>query len=152
MTSACASSYSLRTGQGELRQVDGGTVVPGEYVVTVSITGPPVESAQVIPGAPPIPGPSLVAAKYAMRESSDLKRTVKSGAQVINLELDAPEAPTTEDGGEADEDQQAAEAQEPGVAPTAEEPEHAQPAEAAPAAVPNSGQPAAAKSEEKPTP
>ena len=82
-------SYSLRTGQGDLREEDGGTVVPGEYIATVSITGPPVESEQVIPGAPPIPGPSLVAAKYAATDTSDLRRTVKAGEQIINLELRA---------------------------------------------------------------
>ncbi len=72
-------SYSLRTGQGDLREEDGGTVVPGEYIVTVSITGPPVESGRH-PGAPRS-GPSLMAAKYATKETSDLKRTVKAGSK-----------------------------------------------------------------------
>jgi hypothetical protein len=90
-------SYSLRTGQGDLREVDGGTVVPGEYIVTVSITGPRVENAEVSSGAPPISGPSLVAAKYASKETSDLKRTVMAGSQVIILDLErADTVPTAE--------------------------------------------------------
>ena len=91
-------SYSLRTGQGDLSDVDGGTVMPGDYIVTVSITGPPVAARQGVEGEPQTAGPSLVAAKYSDKESSDLKRTVVAGSQVINLELEAAEAapPTDE--------------------------------------------------------
>lgn len=159
-------SYSLRTGQGDLREVDGGTVVPGAYIVTVSITGPPV--ASVIEGAPPSAGSSLVASKYAMHDTSDLKRTVKAGTQVINLELEPAEAPSDEASGEAKEESPAAEttpaaetappaeaqpATEPqnsSTAPQAEEPASAQPSESAPAAQPEAGAPAAEPSGEKP--
>jgi hypothetical protein len=89
-------SYSLRTGQGNLRKEDGGTVASGDYVVTVTISGPSVASAQVVEGGPPIPGPSLVAAKYASAETSDLKHTVKPGEQVIVLELERAEAAPAE--------------------------------------------------------
>lgn len=88
-------SYSLRTGQGDLREADGGTVIPGEYIVTVSITGPEVKSGQPDEGRPPTPGPSLVAAKYASTETSDLKHEIKPGSQVIVLELEPAEAATT---------------------------------------------------------
>lgn len=84
-------SYSLRTGQGDLQEVDGGTVEPGDYIVTVSVTAPPAEGAQIAEGGPPIPGPSLIAAKYSSTQTSDLKRTVKPGPQVMILELEAAE-------------------------------------------------------------
>jgi hypothetical protein len=87
-------SYSLRTGQGDLRQVDGGTVVPGDYIVTVSITAPPAEGSRIAEGGPSIAGPSLVAAKYGSKETSDLKRTVVAGNQIIVLELE-PADPTS---------------------------------------------------------
>jgi hypothetical protein len=105
-------SYALRTGQGDLTKVDGGTVMPGEYAVTVSIKGPPREDALVAEGGPPIPGPSLIASKYAQKATTDLRFTVKPGPQVIvlNLERAEPQPPSedvtnTTDGeetGEAD--------------------------------------------------
>jgi len=84
-------SYSLRTGQGDLSNVDGGTVQSGDYVVTVSITGPPAPGAVVAEGGPPVPGPSLIAEKYALKDTTDLKFTVKPGPNVFVLELDAAE-------------------------------------------------------------
>jgi hypothetical protein len=96
-------SYSLRTGQGDLQQVDGGTVAPGEYVVTLSITAPPVNDGKANPGSPPIPGPSLVASKYKTKETSDLRRTVKPGPQVMVLELErAEEEPAEEEKAEVE--------------------------------------------------
>lgn len=117
-------SYSLRTGQGDLRDVDGGTVVPGEYIVTVSITGPPVAGSQAVEGGPQAAGPSLVAAKYSDKETSDLKRIVAAGSQIINLELDAAEtAPSGDATGPAAGE------------PTTEVPAAASPAESVPEAV-----------------
>jgi hypothetical protein len=96
-------SYSLRTGQGDLREVDGGTVQPGEYVVTASITAPPLEES-VDRSGPPIPGPSLIAAKYATKETSNIRHTVKPGSQVIVLELERAEVlPSADETGEKDE-------------------------------------------------
>lgn len=122
-------SYSLRTGQGDLRQVDGGTVVPGEYLVTVSITGPPVEDETFAEGGPPRPGPSLIASKYAQKSTTDQRFTVKPGPQVIvlNLEGAEPEPPADEsrestDGEKASETETVDEAAEPAVAPTSESP------------------------------
>jgi hypothetical protein len=130
-------SYSLRTGQGDLHEVDGGTVVSGEYIVTVNINGPSVEDARVGEGGPLIPGPSLVAARYATKETSDLKRTVKSGSQVFVLELEKAEPPAEESAEAA-----AAEgAEEPatgdaGAEPATAEPQQTAPVDAAPAAAP----------------
>jgi hypothetical protein len=84
-------SYSLRTGQGDLTNVDGGTVQSGDYVVTVTIAGPSVPGAAEAQGGPPVPGPSLVAEKYALKDTTDLKFTVKPGENVIVLALDAAE-------------------------------------------------------------
>jgi len=93
-------SYSLRTGQGDLSQVDGGTVMCGEYLVTASITAPPVEGAVLVEGGPPIAGPSLIASKYRQKDTTDLRFTVKPGPQVIVLNLDRaePQPPADEDG------------------------------------------------------
>jgi hypothetical protein len=110
-------SYSLRTGQGDLQQVDGGTVEPGEYIVTVSVTAPPTAGARVGEGGPPIPGPSLVAAKYSSKDSSDLRRTVKAGPQVMILELEAAEIVPPAD--EADASAAEAEGAETGEVPAA---------------------------------
>lgn len=140
-------SYSLRTGQGDLREVDGGTIASGEYIVTASITGPPVEHSKAAEGAPPIPGPSLVAAKYASRDTSDLKYSVKPGKQLINLEIQAAEpvqptppaetAPETTEGQPADDAAPSAaggnEAQPPGEDPSAAPPESPPATENAPA-------------------
>jgi hypothetical protein len=85
-------SYSLRTGQGGLRQLDGSAIMPGKYSVTVSITGPPVSDETVVEGGPPSPGPSLIAVKYAQKGTTDLRYTVKPGKQVIVLNLERAEA------------------------------------------------------------
>jgi hypothetical protein len=84
-------SYSLRTGQGDLSQVDGGTIASGEYLVTARIVGPSPEGAATAEGGPPKPGPSLIAAKYRDKETTDLRYTVKPGEQVIVLNLERPE-------------------------------------------------------------
>jgi hypothetical protein len=91
-------SYSLRTGQGDLKKEDGGTVMSGEYLVTVNITGPASESAVVAEGGPPIPGPSLIHSKYSQKSTTDLRYTVEPGPQVIVLNLAGPEpAPPAEE-------------------------------------------------------
>jgi hypothetical protein len=120
-------SYSLRTGQGDLREADGGTVISGEYLVTVSITGPAalkvtgpaIDGEAVAEGGPPIPGPSLISRRYAQKETTDLRHTVKPGMQVIVLSLD-PAEPTPP----ADETPPATIEAAPGgeVAPPAEQP------------------------------
>ncbi len=97
-------SYSLRTGQGNLRDVDGGQLRSGDYVVTVEVTGP--SGGELLgEGGPPISGPRLMAAKYASKETSDLLRTVKPGPNVFNLPLqraavEPPGDETTSENGE----------------------------------------------------
>jgi hypothetical protein len=142
-------SYSLRTGQGDLHQVDGGTVVPGEYIITVTVNGPPQEDARVGEGGPLIPGPSLIAAKYATKETSDLKRTVKPGPQVFVLELERAEPPV-EDAGEAAATDGEAEtaAGDADAATPAAEGEQTPPAQGAPAATPEAAPPAAGNATE----
>lgn len=91
-------SYSLRTGQGDLRDVDGGTVESGDYIVAVTVSGLPGGEGVIAEGGPPVPGPSLVAKKYGNKDTSDLKRTVKPGPNMFVLELDPaePESPADE--------------------------------------------------------
>jgi hypothetical protein len=79
-------SFSLRTGQGDLRESDGGTVVPGEYIVTVVVTGSPPTASQE--GVPPSSGPLLIDKRYISRDTSDLRCTVKPGQNVVELQLD----------------------------------------------------------------
>jgi hypothetical protein len=83
-------SYSIRTGQGDLSNPDGGTIRSGEYVVTVTVTAAPSESEAVPEGGPPSAGARLMADKYAARETSDLKADVKAGPNVIDFKLDGP--------------------------------------------------------------
>jgi hypothetical protein len=91
-------SYSLRTGQGDLSKVDGGTVMPGDYLVTVSISAAPsTENEAVVEGEPPIAGPSLIASKYRQKNTTDLRFTIKPGPQVIVLNLDRAEQETPAD-------------------------------------------------------
>jgi len=84
-------SYSLRTGQGDLTQADGGSIASGEYAVTVSVTAPATDGAS-LDGGPPKPGPSLVDRKYASKDTTDLRYTVKPGRQTIELKLKGADA------------------------------------------------------------
>jgi hypothetical protein len=87
-------SYSLRTGQGDLSHSDGGTLSSGEYLVTASVTKETAKGDVVSEGGPPKPGPSLIDKKYAQKDTTDLRFTVKPGEQVIVLDLKsaAPDA------------------------------------------------------------
>ncbi len=146
-------SYSLRTGQGDLRSVDGGTVAPGEYIVTVSITGPPEPGSQIAEGGPPIPGPLLVAAKYARKETSDLTHTVHAGNQLIILELAGAEATPSEEGSSeiaAGEQTSAPADAGSGTDRGAAEAGQSTPAETAPAVEPAAGESAVEQNLENP--
>ncbi len=88
-------SYSLRTGQGDLRKVEGGSLASGKYSVSVLIFGPSTETFGE--GGPPKPGPSLIASKYANNATSGLQFDVKPGKNVINLELEGAESMPPED-------------------------------------------------------
>ena len=85
-------TFSLRVGQGNFNDPNQSMIPSGEYVVTVVVNEPaaapaPVEGDEVV--GPPAPGPRLTAAKYASKEATDLKYTVKSGRNVFPLELES---------------------------------------------------------------
>ena len=84
-------TYSLRVGQGDLDDVDGGKLKSGEYIVTVVVNMPSAHSATVGDGGPPTPGARLTAAKYADKGTTDLRATVKPGPNVIPFELEGAE-------------------------------------------------------------
>lgn len=82
-------TFTVRTGQGNLSDVDGGTLKPGEYKVTVIVTGDSLET--VGEDGPPQVGPRLMAEKYASVETTDLKETVKAGDNLFVFELERAE-------------------------------------------------------------
>ena len=71
------------------------SVPPGEYVVTVesSEQPPPPEQSKAANKKPPPPPKRLTPDKYANKATSDLKVTVKSGTNVIPLELKSDPQP-----------------------------------------------------------
>jgi hypothetical protein len=79
-------SFSLRTGQGNLKDSDGGTLPSGEYIVAISVTGP-APNSPAPDGSPPVGGPLLIADKYVRKETSDLRSTVKPGKNVVTFDL-----------------------------------------------------------------
>jgi hypothetical protein len=63
-------------------------IPPGEYLVTVDAAEP--TELQGVPGGPPTPPPPpkrITPNKYAKKESTDLKVTVKAGTNTIPIEL-----------------------------------------------------------------
>lgn len=96
-------SFSLRMGQGDLREADGGTVPSGEYRITVVVTGEPVPVAD-LPDSPPKGGPRLMARKYASVDTTELQRHVVPGPNLFQFDLEraGPEesAPVDVPGGE----------------------------------------------------
>jgi len=80
-------SFSLRIGQGDLSEADGGTLPSGEYLVTVVVTGPPVPVTD-IPDSPPHGGPRLMADKYASSSTTDLRRKVEPGPNLFQFDLE----------------------------------------------------------------
>jgi hypothetical protein len=105
---AADGSYSLRIGQGTSSNPDHNEIPSGEYVATVEITGPPGETTPDNEGGPKPAGPRLMADKYASKETSDLKKEVTAGLNVIDLKLDGvwanPPEETSEDGDEETDD------------------------------------------------
>lgn len=81
-------TYSLRVGQGDLSDADGGQLASGDYVVTVMVTSAPPGDA----GDLPMPGPRVTAAKYREKSTSDLKVSVKPGPNVVPLDLEGAAA------------------------------------------------------------
>ena len=117
-------SFSLRIGQGNSSNVDYNKIPLGEYLASVSVSGPPSPDEEKSPGAPPIPGPRLSAEKYSNQETSGLSFVVKKGLNVFNLELEpaSPEELEQEEKEEAEaSDQEDAEEGETEEATRSEE-------------------------------
>jgi hypothetical protein len=95
-TIANNGSYSLRVGQGDRHDPNDSQVQSGEYIVTAVINMPSVKDEALGEAGPPMPGARLSAEKYGSQETSDLHVTVKTGANVVPLELERAVATPTE--------------------------------------------------------
>lgn len=84
-----AGAFTMRIGQGNLNNVNRSKIYAGDYIATVTLSGPPIENTEFA-GAPPLPGPRLSAARYANKATSRLEYTVKSGMNVVNIEVESP--------------------------------------------------------------
>lgn len=80
-------SYSLRVGQGNMRNEDAAKIFAGDYTVTVVVTLPPTKDGKTGEGGPPTPGPRITALKYANKDTSDLVVKVKPGLNVVPLDV-----------------------------------------------------------------
>jgi hypothetical protein len=80
-------SFSLRIGQGDLSEADGGTLPSGEYLITIVVTGEPVPVPDQ-PDSPPRGGPRLMAEKYASTSATDLRRKVEPGPNLFQFDLE----------------------------------------------------------------
>lgn len=81
-------TYSLRVGQGDMSDADGGQLASGDYVVTVMVTSAPPDDASDLP----MPGPRVTAAKYREKSTTDLKVSVKPDPNVVPLDLEGSAA------------------------------------------------------------
>jgi hypothetical protein len=91
-TVAKNGSYSLRVGQGNLRDEDASKIRSGEYTVTVVVNALPADGETMGPAGPPKPGPRVTAEKYSKRDSSPLHVSVSPGPNVLPLELESAAA------------------------------------------------------------
>jgi len=82
-------SFSLRIGQGNLREPDQSKIPSGKYVATVVVNAPADRTTSIAEGGPPPPGTRLSAAKYARQETSGLELEVEPGRNVFNLDLES---------------------------------------------------------------
>ena len=82
-------SYSLRVGQGNLRDEDASRIRSGEYVVTVFVNAAAQNGETLGEAGPPMPGPRMTADKYSSKDTSPLHVTVKAGPNIVPLELEA---------------------------------------------------------------
>jgi hypothetical protein len=89
-------TYVLRIGQGDRSDLDASQIHSGDYIVTAVVGTPPIRDEKLAEGEPPQPGPRLTAAKYANKDTSDLRVTVKPGTNVVPLELEGAHADETE--------------------------------------------------------
>ena len=82
-------TYALRVGRGNPNNADASKIQAGEYVATVQILGPATPDEE-FEGAPPKPGPLLIAEKFTKKSTSGLAHTIKAGRNIVNLELESP--------------------------------------------------------------
>jgi hypothetical protein len=73
-----SGNYTAAVGSGSGLQ-------PGEYIVTVVANEPPVPAKD--PRMAPAPGKRITPEKYASKEKSDLKFTLKPGSNSIDLSI-----------------------------------------------------------------
>ena len=96
LTTGVVSFHPVGEGPGALGKIDesgnytaavgsGGGLPPGEYVVTVVANEPPVQPKD--PRMAPAPGKRITPEKYATKERSDLKYTLKPGSNTIDLTI-----------------------------------------------------------------
>ncbi len=81
-------SYSLRVGQGNLRDEDASRIRSGDYVVTVVVNAAAQNGETLGEAGPPKPGPRITAEKFATKDASPLHVVVKPGPNVVPLELE----------------------------------------------------------------
>jgi|GEM_PF-1502652 len=82
-------TFALRIGRGNPRDPDHSKISSGSYVATVTIRGPSTPDEKLGEGTPPKPGVRLSAAMYSNKKTSGLAYTVKSGMNVINIEVES---------------------------------------------------------------
>ncbi len=82
-------TYALRVGRGNVDNVNASKIMSGDYVATVQIRGPSIPDEE-FDGAPPKPGPLLIAEKFTAKATSGLEHAIKAGRNVVNLELESP--------------------------------------------------------------
>lgn len=82
-----AAIGAIADGKYELAVGKDRSVPAGDYVVTVDASEPVSSETPADPRKSPAPPKRLTPAKYANKDTTDLKATVKSGTNVIPLEL-----------------------------------------------------------------
>ena len=80
-------SYSVRVGQGNLRNEDASRIHSGEYVVTIVVNALAQNGETLGEAGPPKPGPRMTADKYATKDTSPMHVTVKPGPNIVPLEF-----------------------------------------------------------------
>lgn len=95
-------SYSLRIGVGNIDYPDSGMIAPGNYTATVVVRAAPDPSKPIAEGGPPSAGQKLTSIKYANAETSDLVFEVKSGENIIPLDLEGSSADVNDSVAETD--------------------------------------------------
>jgi hypothetical protein len=94
-------SYALRVGQGENEDAQA-EIDSGQYIVTAVVNMPSQKDQLMGDSGPPAPGARITAIKYAAKETSDLRVTVKPGPNVVPLDLKGASGDESIDAGNTD--------------------------------------------------